>query len=170
MSNWSGLPKCQSFRETKLLHELERVRQQGIALNLGENFSDMHGIATPIRDAHGAVIAALSIAGPSSRIDSSMRGPSGRPYCAGRCIGQQPAGLPCSCGSSELRGTDTSMVGQTVRGAPWKCGRLPLRRSLAVVLHFLSELIVAASQVLLNGGVVQNEDYCDRDHPTCHFT
>jgi len=58
---------------TKLFQELEQIRRRGVAFNLGENFADMRGVAAPIRNATGTIVAALSVAGPSSRIDSSLR-------------------------------------------------------------------------------------------------
>lgn len=50
------------------LAEMERVRSQGYAVNRGEWRESVWGIAAPIRDAGGTVIAALGISGPASRI------------------------------------------------------------------------------------------------------
>lgn len=48
--------------------ELERVRVQGYALNQGEWRDQVCGIAAPIRDASGRVIAAVGISGPAERL------------------------------------------------------------------------------------------------------
>ncbi len=52
----------------KLLRELAEIRRRGYALDDRENDEDVRCIAGPVRDHTGAVIAALSISGPSSRI------------------------------------------------------------------------------------------------------
>lgn len=52
-----------------LLAELAAIRQQGYALDRGEHEPDVRCIAAPIHDAQGKVIAALSIAGPASRME-----------------------------------------------------------------------------------------------------
>lgn len=49
------------------LREMERVRHQGYAVNRGEWRETVWGIAAPIRDSVGTVVAALGISGPSSR-------------------------------------------------------------------------------------------------------
>jgi IclR family acetate operon transcriptional repressor len=52
-----------------LLADLEQVRRRGFALDHGEHEPEVRCIAVPIFGARGAVFAALSIAGPASRID-----------------------------------------------------------------------------------------------------
>ena len=54
-----------------LFRELEKIRENGYALDLCEHFEGVHCIAAPLLDAHGAPFAALTIAGPSSRIPKS---------------------------------------------------------------------------------------------------
>jgi IclR family acetate operon transcriptional repressor len=51
----------------ELWDELERVRQQGYAESHEETDPGAWGIATPIHDRNGSVIAAVGIAAPSSR-------------------------------------------------------------------------------------------------------
>jgi DNA-binding IclR family transcriptional regulator len=51
-------------------NELERVRQQGYALDMGEREKDMRCVAAPIRKHSGEVIAVISVSGPSTRITS----------------------------------------------------------------------------------------------------
>ncbi len=51
-----------------LLHELERVRAEGYALNLEELVDGLTSVAAPVRDHTGAVVAAISAAGPSFRL------------------------------------------------------------------------------------------------------
>ncbi len=54
--------------ETDLLKELEKVREAGFALDRNEHFDGIHCIAAPLLDAHGVPFAAITIAGPASRI------------------------------------------------------------------------------------------------------
>jgi len=51
-----------------LLGELEKVRQQDWAISVAERTAETTGIGVPIRNAGGAVIAALTISAPSSRM------------------------------------------------------------------------------------------------------
>jgi DNA-binding IclR family transcriptional regulator len=50
------------------LAELERVRTRGYALDRGEHFDGIHCVAAPLLDRHGHAIAAITIAGPATRI------------------------------------------------------------------------------------------------------
>ncbi|MBN9409959.1 MAG: IclR family transcriptional regulator [Burkholderiales bacterium] len=52
--------------------ELERVRNLGYAVNRGEWRDSVWGIASPIRDSTGAVVAALGVSGPSSRLKPGL--------------------------------------------------------------------------------------------------
>jgi len=52
--------------------ELARVREAGYALDRAEHFDGIHCIAAPLCDAHGVPFAAITIAGPSSRIPESQ--------------------------------------------------------------------------------------------------
>lgn len=51
----------------KLLDELQHIRDCGYAVSHGERFTDAIGLAAPIFDASGKVIAALNVAGPMMR-------------------------------------------------------------------------------------------------------
>lgn len=58
----------------RLRDELARVRRQGYAENANEAETGVASVAAPVRDAHGEVVAALSVAGPAMRLDGgSMR-------------------------------------------------------------------------------------------------
>jgi DNA-binding IclR family transcriptional regulator len=48
--------------------ELSRIRAQGYALNRGEWREQVCGVAAPIRDVSGEVVAAIGISGPSERL------------------------------------------------------------------------------------------------------
>ncbi len=48
--------------------ELERIRKQGYAVNLGEWNADVFGIAAPVVDHRGEVVGALALSGPSERL------------------------------------------------------------------------------------------------------
>ena len=52
-----------------LMDHLEQVRQRGYAFDVGEHEHEVRCIAAPIFDLHGQVVAALSISGPSIRLD-----------------------------------------------------------------------------------------------------
>ncbi len=52
-----------------LRSELEKVREQGCAVSYGEWIEDAAGVAAPILDQNGEVIAALSISGPIQRFN-----------------------------------------------------------------------------------------------------
>lgn len=52
----------------ELRAELERIRANGYAVDHGEHFDGIHCVAAPLLNHHGHVIAAITIAGPSSRI------------------------------------------------------------------------------------------------------
>ncbi|CAN5693490.1 HTH-type transcriptional repressor AllR [soil metagenome] len=51
-----------------LLEELEKIKNRGYAADQGEHFDGIHCIAAPLLDRHGNAVAAITIAGPSSRI------------------------------------------------------------------------------------------------------
>jgi DNA-binding IclR family transcriptional regulator len=51
------------------LHEMQQVRRDGFAMNFGEWRPDVHGLAAPVLDATGTVIAAVGISGPARRLD-----------------------------------------------------------------------------------------------------
>ncbi len=69
----TGLP---GFTDTtitdpgQLKQELEMIRQQGYAIDNGEQEEGVRCIAAPVYDPRGKVITALSISGPGSRLDS----------------------------------------------------------------------------------------------------
>lgn len=54
---------------TALLDELERVRQQGFGLCSQEQELGLSSVSVPIRDHTGSVHAALTVAGPSTRVE-----------------------------------------------------------------------------------------------------
>lgn len=57
--------------QKKLGDELERVRRCGYAVSHAERFTDALGLAAPIFDANGNVVAALNVAGPNTRFTDS---------------------------------------------------------------------------------------------------
>jgi len=70
-----GLPKLTPSTivdKAQLMLELERVRAQGYAINTGETAEGVTCIAAPIFNNEGRVIAALSISGPSFRMQSAV--------------------------------------------------------------------------------------------------
>ena len=51
----------------KFLQEMARIRVQGFALNRGEWNENVYGIASPLTDVSGNVVAALGLSGPKER-------------------------------------------------------------------------------------------------------
>jgi DNA-binding IclR family transcriptional regulator len=51
--------------------ELGAVRRQGYAIRVGDTEDGYTGVAVPIRDAGGAVVAAISLGGPRFRVDQA---------------------------------------------------------------------------------------------------
>jgi IclR family acetate operon transcriptional repressor len=69
----TGLPRYTDKTITALGHfqqELELIRQQGYAVDNGEQEEGVRCLAVPVYGSKGKVIAAVSISGPSSRLDS----------------------------------------------------------------------------------------------------
>ena len=67
-----GLKRLTEFTETdrhRFLQTLEEVRRQGYAFDVGENELGICCVAAPIFDHTGHVVAALSVSGPSLRLD-----------------------------------------------------------------------------------------------------
>jgi len=52
----------------QFLREMRRIRDQGYAVNRGEWREAVWGVAAPIMDARGSVIAAVGISGPAERL------------------------------------------------------------------------------------------------------
>lgn len=52
----------------KLDGELRRVRREGFAFNFGEYGAHVNGVAAPIADHSGSVVAALAVSGPAERL------------------------------------------------------------------------------------------------------
>lgn len=53
---------------SSLARELARVREQGYAVNGGEFRDDVRGVAAPVSDGAGQVVASLGICGPAYRL------------------------------------------------------------------------------------------------------
>jgi len=59
--------------EPELLRlELEKIRQEGYAVSYGEWILDASGIAAPIFDRNGDILAALTISGPTQRFQGNV--------------------------------------------------------------------------------------------------
>jgi IclR family transcriptional regulator, acetate operon repressor len=56
--------------ETRYLRELEKVRSQGFALDLGENEEDGRCVAVPFQN--GRLLAAISLSAPAARLESDL--------------------------------------------------------------------------------------------------
>ncbi len=54
-----------------LRRELLLTRERGYAIDRAEHFEGIHCLAAPLRDVHGHAFAAITIAGPSTRIPES---------------------------------------------------------------------------------------------------
>lgn len=70
------LPRLTSYTprtitsRARLRAELVRTREQGYALAVDELEVGLTAVAAPVRDAHGEVVASLSVSGPTFRIES----------------------------------------------------------------------------------------------------
>jgi IclR family transcriptional regulator, acetate operon repressor len=64
------------INRAELLAELAITRERGYAMSFGERDTWAAGVATPIRDVNSTVVGAISICGPSFRIDE----PTARRY------------------------------------------------------------------------------------------
>jgi DNA-binding IclR family transcriptional regulator len=51
-----------------LRRDLADIRARGYSVTFGESHPDVHGVAAPVRDHTGAVVASVSVLGASSRI------------------------------------------------------------------------------------------------------
>lgn len=58
---------------TELLEILDHVRKQGYAENLEETAAGLHALSVPVRNAAGAVLAAMTICVPTSRMTAERR-------------------------------------------------------------------------------------------------
>ncbi|SPU49450.1 IclR family transcriptional regulator [Bordetella trematum] len=56
----------------RFLQEIEKIRKQGYAVNRGEWREGVYGVAAPILDGSGQVIAALGLSGPSTRFRATQ--------------------------------------------------------------------------------------------------
>lgn len=56
----------------RILDELKDIRAKGFATSHGERFEDVIGVAAPIFDNAGAVVAALNVAGPCQRFSDQV--------------------------------------------------------------------------------------------------
>ncbi|WP_435156387.1 IclR family transcriptional regulator [Haladaptatus sp. DFWS20] len=55
--------------KTALREELEEIRETGFAYNRGETISGLVGVGAPVRGQNGEVYGAISVIGPTSRMD-----------------------------------------------------------------------------------------------------
>ena len=55
--------------QVELLNHLEHIRRRGYALDMGEHEKEVRCVAAPIFDQYGKTVAAISVSGPSGRID-----------------------------------------------------------------------------------------------------
>jgi len=56
-----------------LLRELEQIRATGVAFNDGESVTHLWAVASPVRNSEGQIVASLSVAAPSIRVDVPLR-------------------------------------------------------------------------------------------------
>lgn len=85
-----------------LLAELRSIRQRGYSLNQGETDDGVNAVAVPVFDALGAVVAALSVAAPASRLPL-VRVPSILPH-------MQEASTAITVGYFDSQSGDDSMA------------------------------------------------------------
>ncbi len=61
-----------------LVGSFGKIRERGFAVDQGEHFEGIHCVAAPLLDRHGHPVAAITIAGPSSRIQARRFAEYGR--------------------------------------------------------------------------------------------
>ena len=91
--------------EAMFLRALDDVRSRGYAVSVEESERDVASVAAPVRGSDGAVVAAVSIAGPTlarERVDVPSPGPAGA--SSGR-PDQRRHGVPCAGGHRRGRGS-----------------------------------------------------------------
>lgn len=76
----AATPRTVTDAET-FLNEMQRVRRAGYAVNRGEWREGVNGLAAPIFDGTGAVIAALGISGPDTRLRAGRLRDLAAPVC-----------------------------------------------------------------------------------------
>lgn len=69
---WSRITPQTVASRSALLRSLERVRQRGVSTVHGGTVAGVTSVAAPIFDASGVCIAALSLGGPSSRLERQL--------------------------------------------------------------------------------------------------
>ncbi len=57
----------------QILAAVRKIRRDGVSVGVGEIVDGSATIAAPVRDAHGEVVAALSVSGPSFRFTEARR-------------------------------------------------------------------------------------------------
>ena len=84
MLAWTGEPQLEALSRrlraasprtitdpAEFVREMERVRQSGFAVNRGEWRESVGGVAAPVRDPSGRVVAAVGLSGPIERLRPS---------------------------------------------------------------------------------------------------
>jgi DNA-binding IclR family transcriptional regulator len=61
-----------------LVESFGKIRERGFAVDQGEHFEGIHCVAAPLLDRHGHPVAAITIAGPSTRIQARRFAEYGR--------------------------------------------------------------------------------------------
>ncbi|WP_151445375.1 IclR family transcriptional regulator [Lacisediminimonas profundi] len=79
----------------KFMKEMLHVRECGYAVNCGEWRDSVHGVAAPVRDATGNVIAAIGLSGPADRFKQAQRRIfAGLVVAAARAVSASLSGAP----------------------------------------------------------------------------
>ena len=69
-----GIIETARGKRAKFRDELARVREQGYAVAVDELEIGLTAVAAPIRNAHGDVVASMSVSGPSFRLPEDRVG------------------------------------------------------------------------------------------------
>lgn len=67
-----GLTELSVNRRSKLMIQLDQIRQSGYAANFGESTPGLSAIGVPITDPRGQVVAAIGVSAPANRIDDEQ--------------------------------------------------------------------------------------------------
>jgi DNA-binding IclR family transcriptional regulator len=64
-----AMTKHTKINRKELFEEFERIRERGYSVNKQENVEGLHAIGTPVRDRAGDILGALSVSGPTHRMN-----------------------------------------------------------------------------------------------------
>lgn len=99
----------------EFMREMERIKTNGYAVNRGEWRDSVCGVAAPIRDPSGKVVAAIGVSGPAERLRPSLFKALGAEVMAAAAVIERAWGV--GAGASASAGAGPDMGARTRAGA-----------------------------------------------------